>query len=519
MPPTSLPITLKFKAKNLANKDLLSKSDPLLVVYQLLPIQKCFNFKPEKGNFKTQEIFRTERIKNELNPEWENTMTMEYKFEEEQWIFIQILDIDAKHSTNVKDQDFLGGVITTVGRIINGQKDGWFDAALQNANQMPILVKGTTSLVCVKTTVMPRVSSNYKIRCEFTLKSTKIFGSDTPYFTITNQNGQSIYESKKGNGKVTKYDAFALPGMHAVNTTWTFAHTHEKDGRIGTVTIAESYMQTLPSGTSMLVVDDKGVTRGTLTFVEIAQSETKEEIKESIVHQLNNGLNISAVVAIDFTGSNGDPREPHSLHYLNGTNAYRKALLSILAIIDQYDKDGSYPVFGFGMSYNKGPTDHAKLLVADAKYSDGAIMAYESAVRSSGFELSGPTNFSPIINTVVANLGNAKQSYTVLVIFTNGAITDMDATIEAIVSASYKPISLIIVGIGDADFGAMNKLDNDGKPPLKDYRGRSAMRDIVQFVPMNECLTGAKLQSATLAELPGQIMEYERKGFSLSNPV
>jgi len=32
---------------------------------------------------------------------------------------------------------------------------------------------------------------------------------------------------------------------------------------------------------------------------------------------LRGGLNISTIISIDFTGSNGDPRTPSSLHYIN----------------------------------------------------------------------------------------------------------------------------------------------------------------------------------------------------------
>lgn len=503
----SLPITLEFKAENLLDKDLLSKSDPMLVVYKLAPKQPGFGFKPEKGNFNTQEVFRTERMKNNLNPHWAKTMTCDYRFEEEQWLFLQVLDVDEKHSSNVSDQDFLGGLITTVGRIVNGQESGWFKAPLQDKKQQQVSVKGAASTLLVKSTVMPKVSTKYEIKCRFTLESTRMFKSDTPYFQVVNQNDQVVYESKKGHGKVSEYQSFTLPGMHAAKTNWKFAHNHEGD-YIGTVQLTEQQLNTLPPGASVQVLDARGHVKGSLTFVSIECTQTQEEIKESIIHQLNNGLNISAVVALDFTGSNGDPKLPHSLHYLNGRNQYRDAASAVIPIIDQYDSDGTYPVYGFGMSYNGQTVDHAKLLTADAKFSDGVVMAYESAIRANGFQLSGPTYFAPIIKKVAQSAGESKQSYTVLLIFTDGAINDMDATIEAVVAASYKPMSIIIVGIGTADFGPMNRLDNDGKPPLKDRAGRAAKRDIVQFVPLRECPDGPTLQASTLAELPRQILEF-----------
>ena len=74
------------------------------------------------------------------------------------------------------------------------------------------------------------------------------------------------------------------------------------------------------------------------------------------------------------------------------------------------------------------------------------------------------------------------QQYFVLLLLTDGAVTDVEATREAVVRASHLPMSVIIVGVGGADFEAMEQLDADGGP-LHTRSGEAAARDIVQFVP------------------------------------
>lgn len=54
----------------------------------------------------------------------------------------------------------------------------------------------------------------------------------------------------------------------------------------------------------------------------------------------------------------------------------------------------------------------------------------------------------------------------------------MNAVKERIVEASGLPLSIIIVGVGQADFSLMEALDSD-KGLLRDGRGRQAARDIV----------------------------------------
>ena len=77
------------------------------------------------------------------------------------------------------------------------------------------------------------------------------------------------------------------------------------------------------------------------------------------------------------------------------------------------------------------------------------------------------------------------QQYFVLLIITDGEITDLDQTRQAIVNCSKLPMSIIIVGVGEADFKAMEFLDGDGGV-LKSLTGEPVARDIVQFVPLRE---------------------------------
>lgn len=48
-----------------------------------------------------------------------------------------------------------------------------------------------------------------------------------------------------------------------------------------------------------------------------------------------------------------------------------------------------------------------------------------------------------------------------MLILTDGEIHDMAQTIDSLVYASGLPLSVIIVGIGNADFGNMERLDGD----------------------------------------------------------
>lgn len=83
----------------------------------------------------------------------------------------------------------------------------------------------------------------------------------------------------------------------------------------------------------------------------------------------------------------------------------------------------------------------------------------------------------------------------------------MDRTLDLVVQASNLPLSIIIVGVGNANFDNMNRLDGDNG--LYNSKGVQAARDIVQFVPFRDVkMSGDLLAKELLAELPGQVVQY-----------
>ena len=93
-------------------------------------------------------------------------------------------------------------------------------------------------------------------------------------------------------------------------------------------------------------------------------------------------------------------------------------------------------------------------------------------------------------------------------ILTDGVLEDLQETIDILVDASLLPLSVIIIGIGDADFSQMDILDGD-ETPLTSSKGKKRKRDIVQFVPFNKYQYNIEeLSMEVLAEIPRQIVEY-----------
>lgn len=77
----------------------------------------------------------------------------------------------------------------------------------------------------------------------------------------------------------------------------------------------------------------------------------------------------------------------------------------------------------------------------------------------------------------------------------------MQRTKDLVCAASNLPASIIIIGVGQADFTMMDALDSDDQL-LRGSAGVIAKRDIVQFVEFNEAMKKGNLAAEVLKEVP-----------------
>ncbi|KAF3787102.1 hypothetical protein EJ110_NYTH23937, partial [Nymphaea thermarum] len=130
-------------------------------------------------------------------------------------------------------------------------------------------------------------------------------------------------------------------------------------------------------------------------------------------------------------------------------------------------------------------------------------------------KLAGPTSFAPVINASIDIVERSKGMYHVLVIITDGQVTEYSdptsgslspqesATIDAIVSASHYPLSIILVGVGDGPWDKMQQFDDN--IPRRDF-------DNFQFVNFTKIMSTnhditkkeAAFALAALMEIPFQ---------------
>eukprot|EP00092_Neocalanus_flemingeri_P103607 GFUD01132614.1.p1 GENE.GFUD01132614.1~~GFUD01132614.1.p1 ORF type:complete len:541 (-),score=123.21 GFUD01132614.1:342-1964(-) len=514
----SLPISqveVSVRCENLIDRDLTSKSDPTCVFF----VKKSDN----SGDW--VEYGRTEKIEDSHNPKWKTKFVIDYRFEERQILKLAIYDIDSNNA-RLDDHDFLGQAEFSLGEVMAQQSKGF----VRN------LCKGGKVFVHAEELSSNRETVEIKFEGQ-ELDKKDLFGKSDPFFEISRANESNdysvVYRSEViKNTLDPKWKTISLEVRVLCNGDYDRSlrfDVFDKDGD-GSHDLIGSFQTNLrrlikgPGSENIYdcINEKKRQKKGSKykNSGSLLLKHIQIEPNPSFLEFIQGGLQVNFTVAIDFTGSNGRPTDPNSLHYRDPTgrpNQYVTAIQAVGEIIQDYDSDKQFPCLGFGARIPpSGEVSHEFFLTLDSSNPfcsgiEGILSSYYTSLNT--VQLYGPTNFSPVINHV-AKFAQVYQSdptnYFVLLIITDGIITDLEETKSALVAASHLPLSVIIVGVGMEDFSAMEMLDGDTGRLQSD--GKVAVRDIVQFVELRKFVQQGGhgwnkelLAKSLLAEIPKQV--------------
>ncbi|KAG4155388.1 hypothetical protein ERO13_D03G110500v2 [Gossypium hirsutum] len=525
-------IELSFSATSLRDRDVFSKSDPMVVVY----------IKERDGAI--NEVFRTEVVLNSLTPTWIAKYTITYHFEVVQNLLFKVFDVDTQyHNVEVKmlkleEQQSLGEAYCTLSELVTKPNRSLTLDLIRREES----VSSTHSQHCGKLTVhaeecfSSKSTADIILRC-IDLESKDLFSKSDPFLVISKlvESGTSIPVCKtevlKNDHNPTWKPVFlniqqvGSKDSPLVIECFNF-NSNGKHDLIGKVQKSLADLEKLHlgrEGENLYLPTLVGHNyENKILNSKLLVDKFSETVQHTFLDYLAGGFELNFMVAIDFTASNGNPRLPDSLHYIDPSgrlNAYQKAIYEVGEVLQFYDADKRYPAWGFGARPIDGPVSHCFNLNGSSNYCEvqgiqGIMMAYTSALFN--VSLAGPTLFGHVINraSVVAcdSLSTGAKKYFALLIITDGVITDLQETKDALVKASDLPLSILIVGVGGADFKEMEILDAVKGERLESTTGCIASRDIVQFVPFRDLQSGEiSMVGALLAELPTQFLTYMRR--------
>ena len=364
-------------------------------------------------------------------------------------------------------------------------------------------------------------------KCSFIILNVLTDFSKLPYsdyfIVIYNWNNgktkQKVWKSTEHQGKQFKFVAKMITlfdlCLGEKDRKITFEWYGIYSGKIGSVdTNLNELENAMNSKTPIKIVGADNVELGCFYI------EYKVEKISRFVDLVENGLQLQLSIAIDYTGSNGDPEKPESLHYCGNKrkpNQYEQVIKHIGELCQCYDFYKKFPALGFGgIVPPLGETSHCfNISLSRVEYIDGlenVISTYEKTLKE--IKLDGPTYFCPIMKenfTLIKENDQESETsvYHVILLITDGTIHDMDDFKKTLIKNSDKPFSVIVVGVGNEDFTNMFQLDGD-EQDLEDKNGNKCNRDICQFVRFKDFKNPLRLREKVLMILPNQIEQYYR---------
>uniref|UniRef100_A0A9L0TH84 Copine-1 n=1 Tax=Equus caballus TaxID=9796 RepID=A0A9L0TH84_HORSE len=494
-------VQLSISCDHLIDKDISSKSDPLCVLLQ------------DVGGGNWAELGRTEQVRNCSSPEFSKTLQLKYHFETVQKLRFGIYDIDNK-TPELGDDDFLGGAECSLGQIVSSQ-----------ILTLPLMLKpgkpagqGTITVSAQELKDSRVVTMEVEAR---NLDKKDFLGKSDPFLEFFRQGDGKwhlAYRSEviKNNLNPT-WKRFSVPlqrfcGGDPSTPIQVRCSDYDSDGShdlIGTFQTSLAQLQTVPAEFECIHPEKQQKKKSYKNSGTICVKLCQVETEYSFLDYVMGGCQINFTM-LQPLGS----QFPHCL-FSNSLSSHRDKLFPAFGFGAQVPPDWQVS-HEFALNFNPNNPYCAGI--------QGIVDAYRQALPQ--VRLYGPTNFAPIINHVArfaaqaANQRTASQ-YFVLLLLTDGAVTDVEATCEAVVRASHLPMSVIIVGVGGADFEAMEQLDADGGP-LRTRSGKASARDIVQFVPYRRFQNAPQeaLAQTVLAEVPAQLVSYfKAQGWAPLKPL
>ena len=245
------------------------------------------------------------------------------------------------------------------------------------------------------------------------------------------------------------------------------------------------------------------------------------------------GVQLRVIMAVDCSGST---KEFHKIDLEGPPDLFERAIKETATILIKKEKSNRFAFLGFGAKV-KGCRHPTFAFNHEKSERNLSVNSVEEALELyhkvyPAIEPEEPTNLAAVIERVKMMILHQDSRnfkiYTLLVVLTDGDISDRQETIDKIVECSQLPLSIILVGIGQKNFDDCEYFESGFEVEkstekkkkkkkgnylitgrLKSSNGKEAMRRIVRFVYYQNYISKQKeLEEALLKEVPRQMTEF-----------
>jgi Copine/C2 domain len=556
-------LDLIIECHRLPKKDSFSQADAFCCLHEvpasyhdLLKQRGSVTRLPTKQE---KEIGRTEVVRGNKNPRFQTTFRLEYKFQEEQTYILRVYDEDLRYATDLKEHDFVGGTLFTLGELM-----GSGGCALAR----PLLRGRAVVLLVGQEIIETREVLEFRFSGQDLglqeKKHKKVIVAKELLDTVQKVN-TAVQKVNVAKNVLDKFNPFfRLEKLNTEDQSWTIVWKSEviKDNQNPTWNVARLPLQLLcnddpthplkitiwvwnrfapeemvgfvETTVSALVLKAK---RGIPVFdimhekrnifggTVMKKAGTLKTLKASIVHlpsmlQYFAGCcEMDLMFAIDCSSTNKHWEDEKSLHFRTSSwmNDYQAAIKKIGTIFEAYDGKKEYTMWGYGAKVNG--VYHPYFVMGDRLNGAASLLkAYDDAfsgTNEKNMKFTGKAELSHIVQTsmyrAIRSNQATRQCYSTLVILSTGEISDLQETVDAVCAAAEDaPLSIVIIGVGAmGNFERLQRLNGGDFGKLRHSNGVPIARDIVHFVKFSNFRGNAnRCVSESLKEIPEQFVQH-----------
>ena len=118
-------VDLVIHCRKLPKKNLLSQADAFCVLWQVpngyMPTTNSKGIPSKLPGRQETEKGRTEVARATVDPTFKHNFRLDFKFHEEQTYIIRVYDEDLRYATDLKEHDYLGGCVFTLGQLMGAK--------------------------------------------------------------------------------------------------------------------------------------------------------------------------------------------------------------------------------------------------------------------------------------------------------------------------------------------------------------------------------------------------------------
>lgn len=474
------------------------------------------------------EVGRTEVVRGSNSPKFEHSFRLDFLFQEEQTYLVRVYDEDLKYATDLREHDYLGGCVFTLGQLMGAPGSTMARALGQGGGNAQLYITGR-EISEAREIVALRFSAQE-------MPAVDGLDKNDPYFNIERleEDGvtwDTIYKSEvMMDCENPTWSLVRLPVPQLCHgdifnqirvTLWDW-NKFADDNSLGFVeTTVRNLVHGSEHGIPVLPVyrEQKKMFRSNKQKKAGILKVLKAQIIQipSLLEFVSGGCEIDLTIAVDCSLANGEHTDETGLHFRSNLwlNDYQAAIHKVGVIMESYSKHKHFKIWGFGADINGENVPVFPLSDGVGLGANGLLDLYETffgeAITHDPLEQSA---IKPVIEKAMFEAieqSHVRHCYGVLCILTAGEVADIQETIDSLCTAAEDaPLSVVIIGVGlGSEFETFKNLFEDHSAKLQHSNGVPISRDIAQFAAFADFEdSSSKVVGKALSAVPEQFVQY-----------